>query len=140
METIHTDYRITADGGSRGNGTPTAHGYGSYRLETRTGKSVTSRLQFGDGITSNVAEYQTVISALQDLAERITRAGKNPGAYTVEVRTDSKLIVDQIAGTARVKAQHLKPLHTVARELLNTFAQASITPTPRDEIVRILGH
>ena len=52
--------------------------------------------------TNNVAEYQGLIAGLQ--------AALDVGATEVDVRMDSKLVVEQMKGTWRVKHPTLQPL------------------------------
>ncbi len=55
----------------------------------------------GDG-TNNIAEYEAVKAGLE---EAITL-----GADAIEVRTDSRLVVQQLSGKFRVKSPHLREL------------------------------
>jgi probable phosphoglycerate mutase len=90
------DYFITEDGGAAANGTADSLGYGSYCLKARTGQKQMIRLAFGQGVTNNETEYQTLIAALKDLVGRIQRAGKAPSGYSLLLHTDSQLIVGQL--------------------------------------------
>ncbi len=55
----------------------------------------------GEG-TNNIAEYEAVKAGLE---EAITL-----GADAVEVRTDSRLVVQQLSGKFRIKAPHLREI------------------------------
>ena len=60
-------YRIVFDGGSKGN---PGIGYGSYRIQPEGGPwSEPYRLEFGDKVTNNEAEYRSLIAAFEHLAE-----------------------------------------------------------------------
>lgn len=60
----------------------------------------------GREFTNNEEEYRGVIAALNRCAEGD------------EILTDSKLVVEQIAGRFKVKKQHLKSLCEQARDLM----------------------
>ena len=79
---------------------------------------------FGPG-TSNEAEYQALILGLQTAAEL------RPDRLTI--RSDSELLVRQVAGQYRVKAHHLKPLHTRAMRLLAPFKAVEIEHIRRQD-------
>lgn len=134
---IVSDYTITFDGGSIGNPGP---GYGSYRLRGPDGATRTRRLDFGDDVTNNVAEYRALIAALEDLLATIQRAGQDPAHSSVEVRGDSRLVIYQLDGRWRVRKPHLRPLHDRARALLNQFGSATLKWHRRGESVKALGH
>ena len=134
-------FTVISDGGCLQNGTQQAHGYASYLLESRTGKRQIVRLDDLPGVTTNnQAEYVALISALVDLRGRIERAGKRPRSYSVAVHTDSQLLVGQLTQGWQVKAANLRSLVDEARSLIQTFGRCDLVKTPRDEIVRVLGH
>jgi len=83
--------------------------------------------EVGDGIgeaTNNVAEYRAAIEGLRIAAER--------GARAVVLRSDSRLLVEQLSGRFRVKAPRLQRLHEEARKLLAGFEQVTIEHVPRE--------
>jgi ribonuclease HI len=133
------EFLAVVDGGSRGNGSANAAGFGSYHLATREGRKQTIRLDLGTA-TNNEAEYRTLIAALKDLVSRIRRAGKSPSAYSVLVHTDSQLMVGQLTQGWQVKAANLRPLVDEATALMQSFGRCDPVKVPRDEIVRVLGH
>ncbi len=55
----------------------------------------------GDG-TNNVAEYLAVKRGLEEAIQL--------GADAIEVRTDSRLVVQQLSGKFRIKAPHLREI------------------------------
>ncbi|WP_352429910.1 ribonuclease HI family protein [Thermoflexus sp.] len=134
---ISPDYWIFFDGGSRGNPGP---GYGSYVIRTRDGREDRRRLTFAEALTNNEAEYRTLIAALDDLIDRIQRAGKDPAAFTVEIRGDSRLVLAQLKGDFRVRAAHLRPLWEAARGRLARFREARLVWQPRAATRAVLGH
>lgn len=83
--------------------------------------------EVGEGIgeaTNNVAEYRAAIEGLRLAAER--------GAHTVLLRSDSRLLVEQLSGRFRVKAPTLQRLHDEARKLLARFERVKIEHVPRE--------
>lgn len=99
---------VEADGGSRGNPGPAA--YGAVLKDADTGAVLAEDGTTIGRATNNVAEYSGLIAGLRmavDLA---------PGA-TVEVRMDSKLVVEQMSGRWKVKHPDMRPLHAEASAL-----------------------
>ncbi|GHF23981.1 bifunctional RNase H/acid phosphatase [Amycolatopsis deserti] len=114
---------VEADGGSRGN--PGPAGYGAVVRDAATGEVLAER-QEGLGVaTNNVAEYSGLIAGL--------RAAAEAGATEVDVRMDSKLVVEQMSGRWKIKHEALKPLAERARELAAGFARVSYQWIPRAE-------
>ena len=133
-------YCLVVDGGALNQGFAESAGYGSFRLEARTGQKQTIRLDFGRGVTNNEAEYRTLIAGLKDLVGRIQRAGKSPSGYSVLVHTDSQLMVGQLTQGWKVKAANLRPLAEEATSMKQAFGRCDLVKVPREEIVRVLGH
>ena len=73
--------------------------------------------------TNNVAEYAGLVLALRE-AHRL-------GAQEVDLRLDSKLIVEQINGRWRVKDIKLKGLFAEAMQHLKAFRRWQATHEPR---------
>jgi ribonuclease HI len=133
-----TDYTIVFDGGSRGN---PGQGYGSYALRRdQDGRVRLRRLRFGDQVTSNQAEYQALIAALEDLIGTIEKAGRSPADFSIEIRGDSRLVLHQLDGKWKTKSLNLMPLRDRAAELLAELGSYELTWQPREESVKILGH
>jgi probable phosphoglycerate mutase len=92
---------VEADGGSRGNPGPAA--YGALVRDAAT-RQVLAREGVVIGIaTNNVAEYSGLIAGLE-MARAI-----DPEA-AVEVRMDSRLVIEQMAGRWKVRHEAMKPL------------------------------
>ena len=133
-----TDYTIVFDGGSHGN---PGLGYGSYALmRNHDGKLRKSRLRFGDQVTSNQAEYQALIVALEDLIGTIVKAGRSPRDFSVEIKGDSRLIMRQIEGSWKTKSLNLMPLRDRVEELLAQMRLFQLTWQPRAQSEELLGH
>jgi ribonuclease HI len=133
------DYLIIFDGCSRNNGSPKAEAYGSYQLSV-TGKQDIKRLQFQAGTTNNEAEYKSLIAALEDLLDRIQHANRAAGEFTLEIRGDSALVINQVQGTWQTRQQHLRPLRDRAQAIIALFKEVEFVWQPREESVKVLGH
>ena len=132
------DYIIVFDGGSKGN---PGLGYGSYTINrVQDGARRLERLRFGDGYTSNEAEYDTLIAALQDLIHRIEAGGREPGEFSLEVRGDSALVIKQLRGEWKAKEPRMKKRRDQCFRLLRRFGAVGLKTHPREQSVRILGH
>ncbi len=132
------DYILIFDGGSQGNPGP---GYGSYLLiEVRNNQKRLRRLDFERTMTSNEAEYETLIAGLEDIIETITTAGRDPAGLSIEVRGDSKLVINQVEGTWQAKDERMRAYRNRAWELLGRLSACAFNLRPRRDIVSILGH
>jgi ribonuclease HI len=133
------DYSLIFDGGSRGNPGP---GYGSYQLtRVADGKQKMRRLEFGAHVTNNVAEYRALIAGLEDVATTIKAAGRSASEFTVDIRGDSKLVVEQVNGRWKVREAGLQPWHAKAQSLFRSFGEgSSLAWHDRSKSVRALGH
>jgi ribonuclease HI len=74
--------------------------------------------------TNNYAEYMGLIIGLERAHEL--------GASQVEVLADSQLMIRQLGGTYKVKAENLKPLHAEASALLRRFDRVKLVHVPRE--------
>ncbi|MEV7599214.1 bifunctional RNase H/acid phosphatase [Kitasatospora sp. NPDC089797] len=100
---------VEADGGSRGN--PGPAGYGAVVRDGDTGQLLAEAAEFIGHATNNVAEYKGLIAGL-----KAARA-LDPDA-SVDVRMDSKLVVEQMSGRWKIKHPDMQPLAAEAREVL----------------------
>ncbi len=112
---------LEADGGSRGN--PGPAGYGAVVKEAGSGRVLAERAAGIGRATNNVAEYGGLIAGLQAALEL--------GADAVDVRMDSKLVVEQMSGRWQVKHPAMKPLQREAAGLVARLGQVSFTWIPR---------
>lgn len=99
---------VEADGGSRGNPGPAA--FGSVVKDADTGEVLVERAEALGTATNNVAEYRGVVAGLEE-AHRI-----DPDAV-LEVRLDSKLIVEQMSGRWKIKHADMRALALQARSI-----------------------
>lgn len=134
---------IIVDGGCKGNhehGERTA--YGSFAvLHGGTVKRL-ERFDFPNASTNNEAEYWALGKALiyiRELSERATNLPK------IIIESDSKLLVSQVNGDARVKSDNLKGLYLETAEWFNIFVytgriDVELVHVPREQVVAVLGH
>jgi len=113
---------VEADGGSRGN--PGPAGYGAVVRDAATGEVLAEVSDSLGRATNNVAEYSGLIAGLG------AAAAIAPGA-DVEVRMDSKLVVEQMSGRWQIKHPAMRPLAAKARETAGTLGRVSYTWVPR---------
>ncbi|MFG1870547.1 bifunctional RNase H/acid phosphatase [Micromonospora arborensis] len=114
---------VEADGGSRGN--PGPAGYGAVVRDPETGEVLAERSESLGTATNNVAEYQGLIAGLTAAAEL--------GAAEVDVRMDSKLVVEQMCGRWQIKHPGLRPLAAQAAGLVGRFTAVRFTWIPREQ-------
>jgi ribonuclease H / adenosylcobalamin/alpha-ribazole phosphatase len=114
---------VEADGGSRGN--PGPAGYGALVTDADSGEVLAELSEsLGTTTTNNVAEYSGLLAGLRAAAELA------PGA-DVDVRMDSKLVVEQMSGRWQIKDPNLRDLAAQAREAASRLRRVSYTWVPR---------
>ena len=116
---------INCDGGSRGNPGPAAYG---CSIQAPDGREIEALAETIGVATNNVAEYSAVIAGLRRVAEI--------GARAVHVRSDSKLLIEQLSGRYKVKNAVLKELHREAIELARRFDRVTYEHVRREQNVR----
>lgn len=95
------------DGGARGN--PGPAGYGVY-ITDHKGQKLAQLSQYLGHQTNNVAEYSGLLAALDWALQH--------GHRTIQVISDSDLMVKQIRGVYKVSNPHLQELHGKAKKLI----------------------
>jgi ribonuclease H / adenosylcobalamin/alpha-ribazole phosphatase len=113
-----------ADGAARGNPGPAS--YGAVVRDAATGEVLAERGATLGTTTNNVAEYRGLIAALEAAFAIDAQA-------EVEVRMDSKLVIEQMAGRWNVKHANLKPLALQARALIAAPERVRWTWIPREQ-------
>ena len=113
---------VEADGGSRGN--PGPAGYGALVRDALTGEVLTEIAESLGRATNNVAEYSGLVAGLRAAADLA------PGA-DVEVRMDSKLVVEQMSGRWQIKHPDMRPLAAAARDAASRLGRVSYHWVPR---------
>ena len=114
---------VAADGGSRGN--PGPAGYGAVVLDAATGEVLAELRESIGRATNNVAEYSGLLAGLREAARLA------PGA-AVQVRMDSRLVVEQMAGRWKIKHPDLLPLAQAAREAATLLGPVTYAWVPRE--------
>ena len=113
---------VEADGGSRGN--PGPAGYGAVVRDADTGEVLAEAAAGIGQATNNVAEYQGLLAGLRSAAKL------QPAA--VEVRMDSKLVVEQVSGRWKIKHPDLIPLAREAAALVRSLPSVRFSWIPRE--------
>jgi ribonuclease H / adenosylcobalamin/alpha-ribazole phosphatase len=119
---------IRADGAARGNPGPAAAGAVLIDAESPNpldpdAPPIAVIAQPLGTRTNNVAEYAAVVLAL--------RRAHKLGARQVDLRLDSKLLVEQLNGRWRIRHPGLVGLNREAQELLAGFDRYTVTHEPR---------
>ena len=113
---------VSCDGAARGNPGPAGIG---VVIATEDG-TVLAEIAEGIGpATNNVAEYTAAIEGLKLAAKR--------GATRVLLRSDSRLLIEQLAGRFKVKNPTLIRLHEEARALIKGFEAVALEHVPREQ-------
>ena len=113
---------VEADGGSRGN--PGPAGYGALVRDAETGRVLAERAASVGRATNNVAEYGGLVAGLQAVLDL------DPTAE-VEVRMDSKLVVEQMSGRWQIKHPDMRQLALQAQRIARQLGGVRYTWVPR---------
>ncbi len=112
---------VHCDGAARGNPGPAGIG---VVIADETGR-VVEEIALGLGVaTNNQAEYTAAIEGL--------RRARELGAREVLLRSDSRLLVEQLEGRYQVKNPALRRLHRRVRELAAAFDRVAYEHVPRE--------
>jgi ribonuclease HI len=113
--------KLSTDGGARGNPGPAAYG---YVLEAEDGTVLAAHGERIGVATNNVAEYRALIAGLEKAAEL--------HVDTVEVVSDSELMVKQMTGEYRVKNEALQELSERATRLARRVGKVTYRAVRRE--------
>jgi ribonuclease HI len=113
---------LYVDGACSGNPGPCGS---SAILKADDGTTIMEKARAFGPATNNVAEYQAVILGLE------MAAALRPRRLTI--RSDSELMVRQLAGEYKIRAPHLKPLYHQVRRLLEPFESVEIEHISRQQ-------
>lgn len=117
--------RAWIDGASRGNPGRASTG---VVIEEEDGRVLVDEGTRIGETTNNVAEYRALLAALAH--------GERLGASSIEVMSDSELLVKQINGEYRVKHPNMKPLHAEALERMARFPRVAVRHVRREQNTR----
>lgn len=126
MSTVY----INCDGGSRGNPGPSGAACVAYEeSDDGSRKCILEKAVFIENKTNNHAEYAAMTLAI-DFASTLK-------CKEIKILSDSKLIVEQMNGNWRVKAQDLSPMYEIAQDKLQKIKdkgiKISISWVPREQ-------
>ncbi len=111
---------LHTDGGSRGNPGPSAIGCVLFHGEQLIAQA-SERIP---NTTNNVAEY---VGLLRGIA-----LAKQQNAAVLAIHMDSELIIRQLLGQYKVKAEHLQPYYAEVQTKLKDFTSVTFTHVPRE--------
>jgi probable phosphoglycerate mutase len=112
---------LSCDGAARGNPGPAGIGV----VVADESGVVLAEIAEGIGVaTNNVAEYTAAIRGLE--------RARDLGAAEVLLRSDSRLLVEQLAGRFKVRNAGLRPLHAQATALAERFERVRFEHVPRE--------
>lgn len=111
---------VYVDGASSGNPGPCGC---AAVVKTPGGETIFEKARAFGPATNNVAEYQGLLLGLEVAATLRARR--------LTIRSDSELLVRQLAGEYKVRSPHLKPLWRKARGMLAPFETVEIEHIPR---------
>lgn len=120
---------IEADGGSRGN--PGEASYGAVLMDAATGAVIAERAEHIGVATNNVAEYRGLIAGLELYNEHTPDA-------ELEVRMDSKLVIEQMSGNWKIKHPDMRPLAMAANRLAPFGTTWTWIPRERNKLADAL--
>ncbi|QTE28436.1 bifunctional RNase H/acid phosphatase [Pengzhenrongella sicca] len=100
---------VETDGGSRGN--PGPAGYGALVRDPGSGTVLAERADYLGIVSNNVAEYSGLVAGLRAAAEI------DPDAL-IDVRMDSRLVVEQMSGRWKIKHADMQRLAAQARAVV----------------------
>jgi len=118
-------YTIYTDGASKGNPGPSSIGVAIFE-----GNKLLK--EYGEDIgqaTNNVAEYMAVIFALKKI--KALYGKKNAEKTEITIKSDSKLLVEQVSGRFRLKDEKIKKLFIDIWNLKMDFKKVSFDRIPR---------
>lgn len=124
---LMNDYTSSAVAFCDGACRPNPGAYGCAVVLYVDGAGYTDARYLGDHGTVNAAEYEGLIMAMS-MALRL-------GVKHLRIRSDSRLVVEQVLGAWKVKEPSLAPYVARARELAQRFDGVEIKHVPREENV-----
>lgn len=133
-----SQYRVIFDGGAKPN---PGRAYGSWRSE-HTGKGRIHRVEFDwldDNVTSNQAEFLTLIEALHEVNRVLIPPEWRPRSDLVLVG-DSRLVLSQIDGSYAITNPLLAHLNRAVKSLVTDYRTVTTQSVGRDWIVSLFGH
>jgi ribonuclease HI len=119
---VQAAFRANIDGGSRGNPGPASYG---VVIRDASGAVVARLKKYIGRSTNNVAEYFGLIAALDYAQTHDLRS--------LQVESDSELLVKQMRGQYRVKSPELQPLFERAKKMSQSLSSFRIHHVYREQ-------
>jgi ribonuclease HI len=123
LEPSKRNYLLHTDGSGTGTIDNPAEGAIGVVLRDPDGHPIAEISERIGPAINTVAEYRALIEGL--------KLARSRGIQRIRVFLDSELVVDQVNGRAKVGKEHIRPLHTEARALLQEFPNIRISWVPR---------
>ena len=117
------DLIVNTDGASRGNPGPASYG---YVIAEREGAILHQEGKVLGITTNNVAEYTAVLAALTYIKQKWGSDGPR-----IEVRADSKLVIEQLSGRYKMKSEHLKLIFNEIKAVAVGLGEIKFIHVPR---------
>jgi probable phosphoglycerate mutase len=120
------DLVIYTDGASRGNPGEASYGYIIY---ARGGEILRQEGKVLGITTNNVAEYTGVLAAYQYIAKKWAKED----LLKIELRADSRLVIEQLAGRFKIKSPHLLEIFKKIKQIEAQLGVITYKHVPRAE-------
>lgn len=120
------DLIIYTDGASRGNPGDASYGYIIY---ARGGEILRQEGKILGVTTNNVAEYTGVLAAYQ----YIEKKWGSTSPLKIELRADSRLVIEQLAGRFKIKSPHLLEIFKQIKAIESHLGIVTYKHVPRAE-------
>ncbi|ERG97253.1 ribonuclease HI family protein [Haloquadratum walsbyi] len=124
MSADKTRLILVADGASGNNQSKTDRKAGIGYIVSAGGTEITEQSQLlgeGEQYTNNLAEYQAIIRGLEWIQNEYDSSG-----VSVNIHTDSELLVRQVRGECDTNASHLVEQRNTVQNLLSDFGESSV--------------
>lgn len=132
-KTTEPDYVLVYDGGDD-------ECCGAFALANRCDtEPVIKSIEPRNASSGHDAEYDVLIAGLRHLLAVISGQSGHPSQYAVEVRGDSRLVVQQLLGYWKAGSVQLRERRNEARALLDRFAGFSLIEIPSSQLNASLG-
>lgn len=109
-------------------------GYGSYQVSVDGTPNPVQSIEINRVITSNEAEWVTLVEALLSLD------GTIPNRARIVVKGDSQLVINQLIGKFQITSAHFRDYCQTSLSILRRFSSWHAEWHPRSESVKIFGH
>ena len=114
---------VYTDGAARGNPGESASGFEVYE----DGRPIFNTVVYNGVKTNNYAEYNAIIKALEWCA-----ANSDKDETSVELFSDSDVVVNQINGRYKVRSAGLSELNERVRAIAGDFSSVTFKNVPRE--------